>query len=367
MINQILVLLRKELLMILKDRRSRIILVMPILVQTILFGYVDTYDLNCVEYALLDEDHSQSSRLLINAFDGNAIFVRTQTLQNSTQIAEILDEKRALMVVHIQSGFERLLVHKKTAPVQILIDGRNSNVAATAAAYGQNIVNRFNNSRQNLGKSQALISIENRSWYNPNLETRWGILPALTALLAVIQVLSIAGQSIAREKEQGTFDQLLVTPLSPSAILLGKTLPPVLVGLVQSSLVFLAARLIFQIPFAGSYLLLVLALLVFNFAVVGIGLCVSAFSQNMQQAMFYNFTLLMPMILLSGFATPIDSMPQAFQIATLANPVRYGVELAQRIYLEDAQFTQILPLLCPLAIMAILTLSCAAHLFKAKL
>ncbi|MCR5815223.1 MAG: ABC transporter permease [Desulfovibrio sp.] len=363
--SDVLTVVHKELLMILKDKRSRIILVMPILVQTILFGYVDTYNLNCVEYALLDEDKSHSSRLLTAAFDGSSIFVRTATLQNSTQIADILDEKKALLVVHIASGFERLLVNKKRAPVQILIDGRNSNVGSTAAAYAQEIIQNF--SRSPAGKHTPWISIEKRAWFNPNLETRWGIVPALTALLAVIQVLSIAGQSIAREKEQGTFDQLLVTPLSPGAILLGKTLPPVLVGLVQSSLVLLAALWIFQIPFAGSFFLLYLALLIFNFAVVGIGLSVSAFSQNMQQAMLYNFSLLMPMILLSGFATPISSMPWGFQIATLANPVRYGVELAQRIYLEGAPFSQIFPLLWPLALMACLGFACAAYLFKVKL
>ncbi len=360
------VLLHKELLMTLKDRRSRIILVMPILVQTILFGYVDTYDLNCAEYALLNEDHSSQSRLLTAAFDGSGIFVRTATLDNASQIAPLLDAKKALFVLHIGQGFARRLAHHDQAPVQLLVDGRNSNVASTAAAYAETIVSRFNLERQKAHLGKVLLTIDKRSWFNPNLETRWGIVSALMATLAVIQVLSIAGQSIAREKEQGTFDQLLVTPLSMGAILLGKTLPPILVGLVQSTLVLLAALFVFHIPFAGSFLLLYLALFIFNFAVVGIGLCVSAFSQNMQQAMLYNFTLLMPMILLSGFATPISSMPGVFQIATLANPVRYGVELTQRIYLEGAHFTQIAHLLWPLLIMATLSLGCAARLFRAK-
>ncbi|MBO6170784.1 MAG: ABC transporter permease [Desulfovibrio sp.] len=362
------ILVRKETLMILKDKRSRIILIMPIIVQTVLFGYVATYDLNRVEYALLDEDRSHASRELARAFDGAGIYRRVATLRNSSETAGALDAKKALMVLHIGSGFERILNAGGTAPVQVVIDGRNSNVAGTASGYASTIVGEFNARRlQERGAAAPAATIAARAWFNPNLETRWGILSALTAVLSVIQVLSIAGQSVAREKEQGTFDQLLVTPFGPAAILLGKAIPPVLVGLAQSSIVLLAALAVFRIPFAGSYLLLYLALVIFNFAVVGVGLCVSAWSRNMQQAMLYNFTLLMPMILLSGFATPVSSMPETFQLATLCNPVRYGVELTQRIYLEGAGLEQVLPLLWPLALMSLVTLGAAARLFRTKL
>ena len=355
----VFVLCRKELLII-KDKRARIILVMPIVLQTILFGHVATYDVTNVSYALLDFDRSKTSRDLVRLFDGSGIFHRVKNLSSSREIAATIDSKDALLVIHIEHGFERALHSGGVAQVQLLLDGRNSNVAGVVLGYAQTLVATYSAS---LHGSSSALSIESRAWFNPNLETRWGILSALTAVMAVIQVLSIAGQSVAREKEQGTFDQLLVTPLHPAQVLIGKAVPPVLVGLLQSAIVLIVAIWLFHIPFQGSYALFFFALTIYTLSVVGIGLCVSAFAKNMQQAMLYNFTLLMPMILLSGFATPIRSMPYCFQIATMANPVRYGVEFAQRIYLEGAGFEQILPDLIPLSIMALITLPCAAYLF----
>ena len=211
------------------------------------------------------------------------------------------------------------------------------------------------------------LSLSSRAWFNPNLETRWNIISGMIAILSTIQVMVLAGQSVAREKEQGTFDQLLVTPFGPTTIMLGKALPPVLVGLGQSSLVLLIALFWFGIPYAGSFALLYLGLVIFNFTVVGVGLCVSAVTATMQQAMLYTFTLLMPMILLSGFTTPISSMPHALRLATLFNPARYGVEFAQRIYLEGAGTAEMLPVFWPLAVMSVVTLGAASRLFRSRL
>lgn len=367
-LRNILVLIRKEALMILKDKRSRIILVMPVLIQTVLFGYVATYDLNRIDYALLDEDHSLASRELARYFEASPVFHRMVTLNNSMEIADVLDNKRALMVLHIGPQFERRLHAGHTVPVQVLVDGRNSNVAGIASGYATGIIEAFSNARLlERGINGTPISISSRAWFNPNLETRWNILSGLLAVLAVVQVTVLAGQSVAREKEQGTFDQLLVTPFGPMTIMFGKALPPVLVGLVQSSIVFALALKWFSIPFAGSLTLLCAGLILFNFAVVGIGLCVSALTATMQQAMLYSFTLLMPMILLSGFATPITAMPEGFQIATLVNPVRYGVELTQRIYLEGAGLTEIRHLFWPLGLIAVITLGMASRLFRSRL
>ncbi len=367
-LRNIFVLFRKETLMIVKDKRSRIILVVPILVQTILFGYVATYDLNRVEYALLDEDRTSASRDLARRFEAAPIFYKKMALNNSKEIADVLDNKKVLLVLHIGPQFERRLNAGQTVPVQILVDGRNSNVAGAAAGYAVGMVEAFTNARlRERGITDSAITVSSRAWFNPNLETRWNIISGLLAVLAVIQVTVLAGQSVAREKEQGTFDQLLVTPFDSMTIMFGKALPPVLVGLVQSSVVLLIALGWFAIPFAGSLATLYLALIVFNFAIVGIGLCVSVMTATMQQAMLYSFTLLMPMILLSGFATPITSMPEVFQYATQINPVRYGVELMQRIYLEGAGISEIKHLLWPLGAMAVVTLGAASRLFRGKL
>ena len=367
-LRNILTLMRKETLMIIKDKRGRAILVVPILIQTVLFGYVATYDLNRVEYALLDEDHTHASRELARRFDASPIFHRMMTLRNGSEIAEVLDNKKALMVLHIGPRFEGRLNAGRTVPVQVLVDGRNSNVAGAASGYAAGMIEAFSNARlREKGLSGASLTISSRAWFNPNLETRWNIISGLLAVLAVVQVTVLAGQSVAREKEQGTFDQLLVTPFGPLTIMFGKALPPVMVGLVQSSLVLAIALYWFAMPFAGSPAVLYPALIIFNFAIVGIGLCVSALTATMQQAMLYTFTLLMPMILLSGFATPVMSMPEAFQLATQLNPVRYGVELAQRIYLEGAGFSELKHLFWPLGVIAAITLGAASRLFRGRL
>lgn len=364
----LLALFRKEMLMTLKDKRSRTILLMPVLVQTFLFGYVASYDLTYADYALLDSDRSQASRDLAAAFDGSGIFHRSATLANASQIAETIDTKKAQLVIHIGPHFERDLEAGRVVPVQVLVDGRNSNVAGTASGYATEIIDTFSKARlAEKGVRVPEVAVFTRAWFNPNLITRWNIISGMVAVLGVIQVLVLSGQSVAREKEQGTFDQLLVTPLGPMTLMLGKALPPVLVGLAQSSLVLVIALYWFNIPFAGSYAPLFLGLVIFNCAIVGIGLCISALSATMQQALLYSFTLLMPMILLSGFATPIASMPESFQYATLINPVRYGVEFAQRIYLEGADLEAMWRLYWPLALMAVITLGAASRLFRSRL
>lgn len=362
------VLFLKELRMILKDPRSRFILIVPVIVQTLLFGYVATYDLNKVLYVLLDEDHTQSSRDLVAAFDGSGVFRRVATLRNTSDIAGQIDGKQALVVVHIGPHFESRLLAGEQAPVQALVDGRNGNVAGIAASYVSAILESFNANRLKArGIAAPRVEPVTRAWYNPNMETRWNIISGMLAVLSLIQVMMLTALSVAREKEQGTFDQLLVTPLKPMAVMLGKALPSVAVGLAQSGLVLLIALFWFRIPFGGSFLLLFSGLALFNFALVGIGLCISARTATMQQAMLYAFSLIMPMVLLSGFATPISSMPDAVRYFTYLNPARYGIELAQRIYLQGATLADIWQTFWPLGLITVITMSAAARLFRTRL
>lgn len=362
------VLFRKELRMILKDPRSRFILVMPVIVQTLLFGYVATYDLNKVLYALLDEDRSAASRELAAKFDGSGIFQRVATLRNSADMAEQLDGKKALVVVHIGPHFERRLALGEQVPVQALVDGRNGNVAGIAASYVSDILGAFNAERlQKRGIAIATPAPVTRAWFNPNMVTRWNIISGMLAVLSLIQVMILTALSVAREKEQGTFDQLLVTPLEPMAVMLGKALPSVVVGLAQSALVFCIAIFWFAIPFGGSGLLLFSGLALFNFAVVGMGLCISALTATMQQAMLYAFSFMMPMILLSGFATPISSMPAAVRYITFVNPARYGIDFVQRVYLQGANLADVAHTLWPLAVITLVTMGVAARLFRSRL
>lgn len=361
----ILVLFRKEVQIIWADPRNRTVLFAPVLIQALLFGYVATFDLNNVSMAVLDEDRSESSSDLIELFDGSPTFIHAYTLENSSQIAPILDEKKAVLVLHIGPTFEHDLTAGQDADVQILVDGRNGNVAGIASGYASALVDAFNRERMQASAEPVPgLAVTPRAWFNPNLETRWNMVSGMSVTLAMIQVMLLSALTVAREREQGTFDQLLVTPLSSMTILWGKSLPPVVIGLAQSALVILIALFWFRIPFSGSYALLFAGLVMFNFALVGVGLCISTLTSTMQQAMLYSFSLIITMILLSGYVTPVTSMPAVLQTITLANPVRHAIDFAQRIYLEGATWSQLWPDYAALAVIGLVTLGTASRLFR---
>lgn len=354
----------KELLTTIKDPRVRTILILPVIVQSIVFGYASTYNLDNVPYALLDHSRSALSAEFAARLDGTGIFHRVVTLQSSSQIAACIDSDAALLVVTIPQDFADRLHAGQQTPLQIITDGRNTTTAGIVAGYVSSVAADFN---AWLHGGRQLLKVETISWYNPNLITRWMFLPAMLGLLTFLQTMILAGLSVAKEREQGTFDQLLVTPLTPGEILLGKAVPPILIGLLQATLVLLVARFWFAIPFAGSLLTLYLTLFIFLASSVGIGLSISAISKNMQQVMVYCFVLLLPMTLLSGMATPVRSMPEALQYATYANPLRFAIDAFRRIYLEGCGMGDIALNFIPMLIVAAVTMPTAAWLFRNKL
>ena len=253
--------------------------------------------------------------------------------------------------MHIGSRFSKELSAGRDAPVFVTLDGRNSTTASIALGYVGRIMERFNADRGHA----AAITLKTRAWFNPQLESRWNFLPAMIATLSLMQILLLSALSVAREREQGTFDQMLVTPLSPTEILVGKAIPPVLVGLGQSTLILLVSVFWFRIPFAGRLPDLYISLLVFTLGSAGIGLCLSAVSLTMQQAM------------LSGFTTPVSSMPDAMQAATFANPLRFALVCVRRIYLEGASLADIAGNFIPMLAVAAATLPLAGWLFRNRL
>jgi ABC-2 type transport system permease protein len=359
---------RKELLAVLKDRRSRMSLLVPPLVQALIFGYAATYDLNHVTYAALDQDHTAASRQLLAGLDGSGVFERVADLQRASDVASLIDARRALLVVQINQNFERQLLSGRGADVQVIADGRNSNTAGTAMGYVASIVERFNDDWGGThGYAAAPVPVVARAWYNPNLETRWFMIPGMIGTLTLLQTMMLTAMSVAREREEGTFDQLLVTPLRPYEIMAGKALPNMMVGVVQAGGVLLVAQLWFRIPFVGSYLTLCAGLLLFLLAAVGLGLLISAVAATMQQAMLYTMLLTMPFSLLSGLTTPISSMPGAVQYMTAINPLRYAIDITRRVYLEGVGINLLVSDLWPLAVIAALTLSAASWMFSHRM
>jgi ABC-2 type transport system permease protein len=365
-VAQVAALCRKEILALVKDPANRTILFAPALMQALLFGYGATYDLTHVPYAVIDQSRGRASTDLLARLDGTGVFQRKATLASNAQIAERIDSGDVLLALSIPADFEERLNRGESAPLQIILDGRNSSTAGAAAAQVGTIIADYNRGRG----ASASLTVERRAWYNPNLESRWTLMPAMIAALSMLQTLLLAALSVAREREQGTFDQLLVTPLTPIQIMIGKALPAILVGLIQSTIILLIIRFWFQIPMEGSYWLLYLGLVSFTGAAVGIGLSISALSVSMQQAMLYTFLIIMPLMLLSGLLTPVRNMPArscrsphtSIRSASASNIVR-------RVYLEGAtsratSAVQFVPLLC---VLAAVTLPLAAWLFRNRL
>jgi ABC-2 type transport system permease protein len=362
---RILALTRKELLAVLKDRRSRLSLLIPPVVQALIFGYAATYDLNHVTYAALDRDHTAASRQLLAGLDGSGVFERVADVQRASDIKSLIDARRVLLVVQIDPEFERHLQSGGSADVQVIADGRNSNTAGTALGYISGIVQQFNAAWS--GAPPQSVQVVTRAWYNPNLETRWFMIPGMIGTLTLIQTMMLTAMSVAREREQGTFDQLLVTPFRPFEIMAGKALPSMAVGTIQAGGVLLVAQLWFHIPFVGSYATLFAGLLLFLLAAVGIGLLISAVAATMQQAMLYSMLLIMPFSLLSGLTTPISSMPAFVQYLTAINPLRYAIDITRRVYLEGTGLDLLTSDLWPLALMASLTLTAASWMFSHRM
>jgi ABC-2 type transport system permease protein len=244
---RIVALVRKELLAMLKDPRGRAVLFVPPALQCLVFGYAVNYDLNRVAYAAYDRDRSAASSELLASLDGSGVFHRVANLDRMAQVKSMIDDRRVLLVIQIDQDFERRLLAGESASVQAIADGRNSNTAGTALNYVGTIVDSFNAQWWAAhGGAGPPVTVTSRSWYNWNLETRRSILPSLVGTLTLAEILLMTAMSIAREKEEGTFDQLLVTPFRPAEIMIGKAVPSLLVGLSQSTVILLVAQLWFH-------------------------------------------------------------------------------------------------------------------------
>ncbi len=371
MLNSLLriaALIRKELLAILKDARTRNMLLIQPVIQLLIFGYAATLDLSNIPYGAFDRDRSAASSALLAKLDGSSAFQRIANITDPGEMRRLIDSRRVVLVVQIGPDFQRRLSAGQNAAVQVVADGRNSTTAGAALGYVNAAVESFNvDWRRDHGLAPPPVRLSPRAWYNPNLETRWNLVPALVGTITMMSTLMLAALSVAREREEGTFDQLLVAPFNPAEILVGKAIPAMMIGLTQSTTALLVAQLWFRIPFAGSYLTLYAGLVLFLLAAVGIGLFVSSISATMQQGMLYAFVTIMPFALLSGLTTPISSMPRLIQAFTLINPLRYAIDLVHRVYLEGLGLDRLWPDLWPMAIIAAVTLTAAAWMFRNRI
>ncbi len=368
MLLRILALALKEFLTLLKDKKSRVVIIVPPMIQLIVFGYAASFDLNHVPYAVYDRDGGYAARELLAGFEGSPNFRLAYRIEREAQIAELIDARKVLMVVQLGPRFTAALAAGGSAPVQVLLDGRNSNTAQVAQNYAAQIINNFNErwGREH-GQPRYPAHLVTRAWYNPNLESRWFFVSGLVGILTLVVTMMTTAMSVAREREQGTFDQLLVTPMRPVEILIGKSLPGLVIGVVLASIVMILAVAWFRVPLQGSLWLLYGGILLFLCAGIGVGLMISSFAVTLQQSLLGSFLFMVPSVILSGFATPIANMPHAVQLLTYANPMRYFLIILRGVFLEGADLSLLVGQMWPLALIALIALSIAGWLFRHRM
>jgi ABC-2 type transport system permease protein len=354
----------KELLAAFRDPRARMALVGPPIIQLFLFAYAATLEVSNVPIGVLNQDWGLASEQLISRFERASAFSEIRRYASPAEVKAAIDRQEVMIVVHIGQDFSRNLAAGQPATVQLLLDGRKSNSAQLVNSYVGTIVRQFSEDfRQGRTEPSAIVD---RSWYNPNREYRTAMVPTLIGILSMTMVLMIVGMSVARERELGTFEQLLVSPLQPLEIVIGKAVPGLIVGLGQGAVITLIVILVFGIPLAGSPLALFAGLLVFLLAVIGVALFISSLVANQQQAMMGIMVFMMPAMLLSGFASPVQNMPWWLQPVAMINPLTHFMVIMRGVFLRDMPFWLVAQRIWPMALIAVVTLSAAAWLFRRR-
>lgn len=370
-LRRILTIVRKELLVLLDNKVSRMMLIVPPLMQIVIFAWAATMEVRNVEVAVLNHDAGLWSREIIHRLEGSPTFRRVVHLRGEQDLRPVLDGQRALFVLVFNQEFSRDVERGAVGRMQALLDGRRSNAAQIANNYLGRIVQEVaaTTPRARRLAAQGAVprtELEIRYWFNPNLEFQWFFLPNLIGMLSFMLGLVVTGLSVAREREVGTFDQLLVSPATPTEIALAKLIPGCIVGLVHGTLFLLITHFGFGVPLVGSLVLIYTAMLVFSLAAGGIGLMVSSLSSTQQQAFLGAFTVGVPCILISGAVTPIANMPAFLRHASQLNPLRHFIVITQGVFLKDITMASAVVSGLKITAIAAVAVTVAVWMFKRK-
>lgn len=367
MFNRLVTLITKELQLAFRDPQSRRMLVLPVVLQLALFPFAATLEVKNATLAILNQDHGAESSELVQRLAAARAFPTTMLVTSHAELGRVVDEQRALLALEIPSDFSRALAAGRSARVLAIVDGRRSNSAQIALSYAQNIIQGYSDERSAAAGRPAPSTIVVRNWFNANLEYRWFMLPVLVAIITTIGSLIVTALSIARELEQGTFDQLLVSPLTPGLIMVGKTVPAIIIAFGQATLIAGAAVFVYRVPFQGSVGLLYFSMLFYALALAGFGLFISSLCATQQQAFLGVFTFMVPAIMLSGFVSPVENMPFFFQCLSWIDPLSHFIVIVKGIFLKGFGASQIWPNLWPLLLISAFTTSIAYWMFRRRI
>jgi ABC-2 type transport system permease protein len=376
MLARIWQLVVKEFIQVLRDPRARFSLIVPPIIQMIVFGYAATFDVHNVATAILDRDNSQESRELVSHFASSGYFQITEMLTDRAQINDLIDRGRVTLAIQILPGFAQDLHKRKDASVQVILDGTNSNTALIALGYVNQIAQQYQQDyrRDYLNRIAPLASamipevrLQERPWFNESLEDRMYFVPGTIGTLMMVMVMTLTAFAIVREREIGTLEQIMVTPIRPIELILGKTIPYMVIALVELLIISLVGVFWFGVPLRGSVLILLGGSLLFIAGVLGTGLFISTISSNQQQAMVVSFFFIQPAITLSGFGFPITSMPVVLQWVTLADPLRYYLVVLRGTFLKGIGMDVLWPQFAGMAIFATIMLAASSMRFRKTL
>ena len=366
-LRRIYYLLVKEFIQAVRDSRLRIFLFLPPIIQLMMYGYAINFDIMHIRTAVYDESRTPQSRALINRFASNPYFSLDYYVDHPGQARDLLDRSKVTFALHLSWDFAKKLQAGKPAAVQLLIDGTDSNAALIVGRYASTILNDYSVEllqkrlgRQGLPANRgAPVEVEEQTWFNKNRISSSSFVPGVIAMVVMLVSIMLTTLSVVREKEIGTMEQLLVTPLRPLEFILGKTIPFVLISLADVVLVTLLAIFWFGVPFRGSPPVLLLGTLLFLISTVGVGLLISTMCSTQQQAMMVSTFFFTPAILLSGLVFPIPNMPVAVQYITYLNPLSYFIIVIQDVFLKGVGLAVLWPHLVAMALLgaALLTLS----------
>ncbi len=327
--ERIRVLIRKEFLQTLRNPRTRILLVVPPVMQLMIFGFAANLDIENARIGFQDGDRTPQSRSLRAAFDASPYFDVAHDIQREAEVQKLLDAGEVLAVVRVLPGFARDLGRGETATVQVLVDGTNSNNASIVSGYANRLIAEYAS-----GRNASLT--ETRVWFNPELKSRYYFIPGVVMNILTIITMMLTALALVREREIGTMEQLMVSPLRPVELILGKTLPFVAIGFFQFYLILAVARLVFGVPFRGSLVLLTFAAALYLLTTLGSGVFISTISKTQQQAVLTVFLYFMPVFMFSGFTFPVRNMPDAVRWIATINPQRYFIDILRGVFLKGS-------------------------------